>query len=315
MANCFFSGLLSDPCFDKQGRGFFIQNNYMKIRNIIVLAVFFLSLCQCNKKETDKSYSNEDIAVDNALAAMYFHIVFREAENAWAFIDSMGYVTDKTYTDPASTSTVSKKLTYKESTKEVTVEYHAWVTNDYLLMGMIVVKLFEKNVYRVDGKVANINLKEFSINGQNVVGDSSIKYKTEKDNKNDIYTYSLLNGSAIHEQGYSKPQVISGSISNGRYERTKGGDTPTQDDDEWTFSGKMTGILRETPSLKYTNTVSTTLTYYDKNDVKRTGTNYYSMNCKIAKYGASLIEIPLRPDIVCYYDCSDIVFVSINEVQ
>jgi len=286
----------------------------MKIKNIIVLIVIFLSLIQCNKKETKMSYSNENVSFDNALAAMYFHIVFREAENAWAIVDTTDYKPD-TYIDPASTETAYKKITYTESTKEVTIEYHEWETNDYLLAGTITVELSDKKLYRKDGKVAFVNLTDFSINGQSVVGESSLKYKKEKDNDNDIYTYSLLNGSAIYEEGYSMPVMISGSISNARYERIEGGETLPLDDDFWTYSGIMKGMLRDTPSLKFTNTVSTTFNYYDINNTRRPGTLYYSMNCKIPRQGASQIEISERPNIIIFYDCSGIHFDSTTEIQ
>jgi len=273
----------------------------MKIKYITILSVIILSLIQCNKRDKDISFSNESIVIDNAVAAMYFHIIFREAENAWAIIDDLDYVSD-TYTDPKSTSTSYKKLTYEE--KEVTIEYHSWITNNYLLFGTVTVR-FDKDVYRTVGKVANIYLKGFSINGQNVVGESTLRYGKEKDN--DIYTYSLLEGSAIHELGSSKPVLISGSIRNGRYERIEGNETLEQDDDVWTFSGVMTGMLRETPSMKYTNTVLTT---YYLGDEEMDGTVYYSMNCKFARQGASEIKISERSNIFYLYLCSEDLFFS-----
>jgi len=258
----------------------------MKIKNIIILAVVIFSLSQCNKKEASPSYSNESITTDNVLAAMYFHIIFCEAENAWAFIDDMDYVANKTYTDPASTSTVFKKMTYDDDTEIITIEYQAWVTNNYDLTGTITVRIV-KNSYRVEGKVANVYLRGFSINEQNVVGESSLKYREEKNNDNDIYTYTLLNGSAIHEQGTSMPVLISGSVVNGRYERIEGGETLSLDDDVWAYFSTMTGMVREVPSLKYTNTVLDTV--------------QYSMNCKIARQGVSQIKIQGRSNI--FYEC------------
>lgn len=274
----------------------------MKIKYIVIFAFVIFSLNQCNKNEAVTSYSNESIVIDQAQAAMYFQIVFREAEHAWALMDSIDYVEDSQI-DPASTSTMFKKLTYNDSANIVTIEYQSWETNNYHLSGIIDVR-FDKDVYRKEGEVANVYLEGFSINGQKMVGESSLKYRIEKDNVNDVYTYILLNGSAIHEEGASMPQLISGSIANARYERIEGGATFEPDDDVWTFSGTMTGMLRETPSLRYTNKVLT-----------RDGPVQYAMNCKVARQGVSEIEIKGRPNVVYYYFCSEVFYFSSTDVN
>jgi hypothetical protein len=244
-----------------------MQVSKMKTTKIIVLSVALVALSQC-KKNPPEPYSNEKIVMDNAQAALYFHTVFREAENAWAFIHDREYV-EKTYTDSASTQAVFKKLTYGPykdvvTKKMMTIEYNEWESNQLLLRGQMDVIFDKDSSYRKDGKIANVELKDFSINGQNVVGEVTLKYKKSASNPDvppkDQYTFTLLNGAAICEKDYSSTVLISCAIANGQYERTTGYGTLDQEDDVWIFSGATTGMLRNDPNLKYTNTVIASIT-------------------------------------------------------
>lgn len=284
------------------------------MKNIIIFAAIIF-LCQC-KKDPAEPYSNENIVMDNAQATLYFHTIFREAENAWAFINDKNYQKG-TYQDEGSRLTISKKLTYDEKT--VTIEYNAWETNHLNLSGSITVS-FGISSYRKEGSVANIYLTDFWINQQSVVGGSSIKFikkvaGKEKEEKNkDNYTFTLLEGAAIYRKGYSMPLLISCTIAKGgEYERTKGNETLKQDDDEWVYSGVMTGMLRDDPDLKYTNTVLNTYTD-DKGD-RIDGKIVFTNNCITAKQGVSEIKIAKRPNIVFWYDCNGCFFGSVTHIE
>ena len=62
----------------------------MKFGKIILLSFAIILLVNC-KKEQKERYTVNKVLMDNAMAVSYFHTVFREAENAWAYIDSMKY--------------------------------------------------------------------------------------------------------------------------------------------------------------------------------------------------------------------------------
>ena len=270
-------------------------------------AIIFM--CQC-KKEKEVPYPNEDIVKVNAKAALFFHTVFREAENAWALIDSVQYAED-VYKDPANLTTKYKELKYSESANTVTIEYNAWETNNLLLIGRIVIN-FKKDSYRRSQMLATVILNNFSINGQDVVGESTITFTGNSEK--DLYTYTLLEGAAIREEGTSKPEQISCSISKGQYERIEGRKTFSQKDDLWSYQGVMKGKLRNDPNLNYTNTVLATSTYLI-NDENYNGIIYYSMNCTTAQKGISQIKIPGRSDIAIYYACSGYKFLTVTHVD
>jgi len=279
------------------------------VKNIIIL-VAIIFLCQC-KKGPEKPYSNENIVLDNAQAALYFHTVFCEAENAWAFIDSIDYQ-NGVYTDEASTLTKYKELTYNESTSTVTIKFHSWKTNNQYLSGNMSVRLIV-NSYRQEGKAANVLLTDLSINGQRVEGSATIKFNNFVED-NDNYTFTLLEGAVIREHGLSKPVLISCAITNGgQYERIAGNETLEQGDDEWVYSGVMTGMLRNDPNLKYTNTVLTT--YKDSKGEIRDGRIYFTNDCVTAKQGASEIKIAKRPDIIFWYDCKGCFFGTLEHID
>jgi len=278
------------------------------IKNILVLAAI-ICLCQC-KKESETSYSNEDIVRDNAQAALYFHTIFCEAENVWAYIESMDY-SEGVYKDPSNASTVYREMqcTADEVRNTVIVEYHGWKSGNLSLAGKMRVVFLNDSSYRKNGMAANVYLDDFSINGQDVVGESSIKFTGNKEK--DLYTFTLLNGSAIYELGNSNSALISGAISNGQYERVEGRETFSPDDDVWSFYGVMTGQLRNDPTLKYTNTVSAT---YTENGERKDGKVYYSMDCLTAREGISQIKISGRSEIWFEYLCSGYGFVTVKHV-
>ena len=279
----------------------------MKTRNVIIFFVVFVALIQC-KKEPEEPYSNENIVRDNAQAALYFHTIFREAEHAWAFINDLKYEPG-TYADPANKPAAFKNYTFNDNDKDVTISYNAWVTNNLLLMGTIRVK-FELNSYRVPDRAANVYLADFSINGHNISGEPLLKYRA---GDNDQYIYSLTAG-LIREKGISMPALISGSITDGRYERIEGGDDPlSQDDNLWAYYGVMKGMLHDDPNLNYTNTVLNSFIMENGEN----GIVHFTMdaNCKTAKKGVSRITIPGRPDIDMWYRCSEVDFESINNVR
>jgi len=282
------------------------------VKNTIIFAAIIF-LCQC-KKEPEAPYSNENIVTDNAQAALYFHTIFREAENAWGFIDSMKYEKGKYPFEP-NRFTTSKELTYNEKT--VTIEYNNWETNGLYLSGTITVS-FGIGSFRKEGSIANIYLTDFSINQQYVVGGSSIKFikkvavKEKEGEYNDTYTFTLLDGAAIHECGYSMPVLISCTIANGQYERSEGNKTFRQDNDVWVYSGVMTGMLHDDPNLKYTNTV---MANYTENGVNKDGKVHFTTNCITAKQGRSQIKIPKRPDIIFEFDCERCIFGSVEHIK
>ena len=274
----------------------------MKIQSVILLAVVFLVFSRCNKK-SEEPYSNVDIVMDNAQAALYFHTVFCEAESAWAFADINEY---EEKTDTEGTDLNFKKLTYShvsETKDSVVIEYQDWeLTNHLSLTGKIIVT-FDTISYRIDSKTASVLLSDFSINRQTVVGEATIRYRKTSAKPNGQYVYNLLNGAHIREAGTSA-MLISCVISNGEYERIEGNDTL---DDVWAFSGVMSGTLHDDPNLKYTNTVSATLSIDGKNIDVRT---HYTMNCITAYQGLAQIKIAKRPDIFYIYNCSKLEFES-----
>ena len=281
----------------------------VKIKNIILFAAIIV-LCQC-KDESKAPYPNESVVTDNAEAAVYFHAIFCETEYVWAFIDSMDY-TESIYKDPPNVSTGYRELkcTKEETTNTVIVEYHRWERGNLSLAGNIRIIFSNDSSYRKYGMVANVYLDDFSINGQDIVGEASIKYTGN--NEKDLFTFTLLNGSNIYELGKSKPVLISGTISNGQYERVEGSDTFFQNDDLWAYYGVMSGLLRNDPSLKYTNTVSATFTEEGEN---KDGRVYFNTNCTTAEKGRSLIKIPGRSDIIFYYGCSECYLVTVTHVD
>ena len=282
----------------------------MKASNAIILtAIFFL--CQC-KKDSEQSYSNESIVLDHAQAALYFHTIFREAENVWAFVDSMKYQ-EGSYPQAANPSMGSKLFIChgNDKSKNIDIQYDAWLTQHFRLTGTIRLEV-DTFSYRKNAKEARVRLNDFSINGQAVAGESVIKYRKMANKTNDSYTFTLLEGTVIYEAGVSMPVLISGIINNGQYERIEGSETWVQEDDVWAFSGVMTGMMHENPNLKFTNTVNST---YTVNNETKDGRVYYSMKCNFGDNGLSHIKIPKRSDIIFGYGCSELYFETVTPVN
>ena len=286
----------------------------MKIKSIILSVIAIFSLCECSKDKSEEPYSNQDIVEVNAKAALYFHTVFREVENAWAFIDSAKYKSG-TYPDHSNPSPAVKNLTYVSTdtgTGTLTIEYNAWKSGEFLLIGTISVK-FAVNSYQRDNNQASVFLTDFSIDAHSIVGEPTIQYKKVSNNDNDHYTYKLTDG-AVYEKNRSMSIMISGAITNGQYVRTEGDSTILlQDDDVWAYSGTMTGILFNDPNLKYTNTIQTNNVII--NEVGYESPVVFTMDCNTAKQGASNIVITGRPDILYGYKCSDHDFISVTKIE
>ena len=278
----------------------------MKPRNILLLSFAIILLATCNKN-AEEPYSVDNILTDNALAAIYFHTIFREAENTWVLVDSIIKYKTETYEIPANRP-ASKTLTYNADTDTVTVKYNEWPSGGHLLSGTMYVT-FIKNAYcTVDGAKADIKLNDFSINGQMVTADSRITYKKVNNSKTDHFTYTLLDGAAIREKGTSMPVIITGTISNGQYNRIEGGETLTQEDDVWEYSGRMTGTLGKGLSMKYTNEVQSS--FQGEN-----GTVHFTTDCKFAEQGIAKITITGRPDIFYGYYCSGVYYETVTHVD
>ena len=271
-------------------------------------------LCQC-KEKPQEPYANERIAIDNAKAAMYFHVVFQEAENAWAFIDGEDYNAGD-YPAPGNTQTSYKdlKCSVEDNAVTVTIVYNGWkTTNDNLLFGNIRVVFLEHSYRRPEELLANVHLDDFSINGQDVTGQATIRYRHVEDSENDHYAFTLSAGAAIHEVGHRTPQIMTCAVNNGQYERVEGNETFSMDDDVWAFHGTMTGRLRNDPSLNYTNIVTATVTTTDGNSID--GRLHFNMLCEIAQRGFSQIKIPERPDIFVAYHCKLSELDSVTHIQ
>ena len=291
----------------------------MKIKNIILLFFTIILLVHC-KKEPEKPYLDEFILRDNAMATVYFHTVFREAENAWAFIDVKEYISGE-YPDPANVEpTKCRNFSYDNEKNIVTIEYNAWVSTSFpnlLLAGNIFVS-FDKLKYRVNGAAATVRLNGFTINGQMVTGESKITYQKVENSEYDHYNYThvVVGGVApsIHEKGISMPVLISGAISNARYIRTAGSKTKAKEEEDiWTYSGTMTGKLGKGQSLNYTNAILSS--YIDEDGKAIDGTVLFTAKCDFAEKGVAQIKIPGRPDITYSYNCSGADYVTITHVK
>jgi hypothetical protein len=267
----------------------------LKIRVIFILAFSCFALSQCADNEGDKHYSNQEIVIDIAQTALYYHTIFREAENAWALVDSKDY---ESFTEEEENATGNKQYVYDESEKSVTITYNSWTTNNLLFSGDIEVK-FDSLSYRIQTKAADVFLTDFYINNQNVKGDFRMLYTSGENDENDKYTYTLFNGAAINEAGRGRRTAVltTAAISGAQYERIEGGETHTQDDDIWEYkSGNMTGMLRGDSKYRYTNKIVEPV--------------YYVMNCLTAGAGISQIEITGRPVIFYGYYCDEVYFES-----
>ena len=283
----------------------------MKTRNLIISVVLFFVLNQC-KEDDLVGYTNLDIVVDNSQAALYFHTIFREAENAWAIVHSKGY---EDFTEVFEQQHTYKKMTYDEEENEVTIEYHEWLSHNLNLGGTIHLNLSNKDSFRKQREFIGVLLSDFSIEGQIITGSASLQYNTparEDDDEeeeedyeepNDRYIFNLSDG-IIREQGVRMPTLITAAITGGNYERTAGSETLSPDDDEWRYDGTMTGMLREMPGMNYRNVVVPAIVI-DGQNVE--AAIYYDMICKTALRGYSVITVQGRV-IEFVYLCDAIEF-------
>ncbi len=285
----------------------------MKIKNIILLSVSVLSLCYCKKDDEGSSYTVDDIVYTNSQAAVYFHTMFREAENAWAIVDSIKYSTDP-YEE--KNGSAYKKITFKETEAQisVTVEYNAWMSGTFLLGGSMTIILPGK-FYRVKDKAANVTLNSFSINGQRVIGTATLMYRVVEGNeKNDHYDYSLADAAIYHAKESPAQRLITAGITNGKYERIGGGATVKQNDDIWSYTATMKGLLYDDPNMAYTNTILSTQEYELIKGDKLTGIVNFSFSCKTAQKGMSQVVISGWPDMIYVYNCDGVVYLAQTDI-
>lgn len=275
----------------------------MKLKFIPVVCVVALLLYGCKQDDGEHSYTVDDIVQYNAQAAIYFHTIFREAENAWAFIHEKKYDT-QVYTEETG---VSCKKVYCGETEGsqfiINIEYNSWLSGTFHLMGKITVTLPDKNVYRQDGKTANVKLSDdFSIAQQRVTGSSSMTYVKSTEDANDHYDYRLTEAS-IYDVDDRQPLITAG-ISNGKYVRIEGNQTLSQGDDTWALVATMTGQLFGEANMKYTNTV-----------VNPDEPVYFLMNCPKAIGGASDVIVPNQPYIRYTYgtDCDSDIMLTVEQ--
>lgn len=270
---------------------------YMRITNILWLTAVSCLLCCCKKDDTNSSYSVDEIVTANVQATLYFHIIFCEAENAWALVHNTGY-SSKIFGDTVRSS--YKVVSFVEtagSTYEVHVKYNNWWVRQLGLSGEMIVKLPNKNVYRTELQTANVTLNGFSIAQQRVVGSSSIKYIGKNQEENDTYDYTFK--SAKIYDVTDAIAIISADITSGRYTRVEGGSTvvnsiKTPNVDSWTFNATMTGSYRE--NLSYTNKILSNVAG---------GILYFSKDCtKKAIQGISQLIVPGQPYIEYDYGLS-----------
>jgi hypothetical protein len=276
----------------------------MKLKFILAVSVSVLLLYGCKHDNGAYSYTVGDIVQYNAQAAIYFHTIFREAENAWAFIHEKKYDT-QVYTEETGAS--YKKIYCGETEGSqciINIEYNSWLSGTFHLMGKITVTLPDKNVYRQEGKTAGVKLSDdFSIAQQRVTGSSSMTFVKNAEDANDHYDYKLTSAS-IYDMD-DRQRLITAGISNGKYVRMGGNQTLSPGDDIWALTATMTGQLFDDANMKYTNTV-----------VDSGEPVYFLMNCPKAIGGVSDVIIPDRPYIRYTYgpDCdSDIEMLTVEQ--
>ncbi|MDR2038389.1 MAG: hypothetical protein LBQ60_10750 [Bacteroidales bacterium] len=233
----------------------------MKLKNIIIVALAVILLPTCKKDDDEVEYTPIDMVGDVVWATSYYSVIFREAEDAWALVDKNNYSTD-----PITEENESRKktITFKEPSEGkfvVDIEYNAWSLNDMTLMGTITIDLPDKEVYGQSGRTAVIKLtNRFSVNGQIVTGNMPItcRFVTEGETQIDRYDYKL-NTASIHSLEDDKKVIITCDVTNGSYTRIEGAETKADPkDDVWSFTGTMTGMLRDDANFTYSNTVSGT---------------------------------------------------------
>ena len=273
-----------------------------------------IAFCRCDSSE--ETFSNVSIVYDNAQAVMYFHTVFQETENTWAFVHGKVY---EELVETFERGQTHKKITVtydideeEIETNTATVEYNEWETNGLKLTGAIRI-VVDKNSYRRQNQAARVSLFDFFINGHSVTGIFTVIYRNaerdeedeEAEDENDLYFFNVLDGANIREGRANSSALISATIRNGSYERLAGGETFSPDDDVWRYWGNMTGTLRDNANMRYTNTVVSTVTVDGETiDVALR----FAPDCRTARQGLSVITIAGRDDIMYVYGCDEIYY-------
>ncbi|MDR0715088.1 MAG: hypothetical protein LBF89_12675 [Bacteroidales bacterium] len=218
-------------------------------RIIVFFAVVAVVLLDGCRKGSDEVYEPRVLVTDVTQAYLYYYMVFREAENAWALVHENGYVSGQT----AAENGRSVDYRLSEGSKGIiSVEFDRWQQHTATLSGTMTVDLpVERDSYRQNGRVT-VSLSGFSINGQQVTGFSTITYSGS--DEIDQYNYSLTEASVYSKDG--EQILITSSLSGGRFQRVAGSATiAVAEDDSWIFNGTMSGILRNRSDLRYSNTV------------------------------------------------------------
>ncbi|MDR1865839.1 MAG: hypothetical protein LBR08_09760 [Bacteroidales bacterium] len=227
---------------------------------IVAMACSACWWCGC-KKSANVSFAPEETVTDLAQTYLYYSMIFREAEHAWALIDHRQYPAEPvTETGANGAQRIFTWVETEEGKPELTVEYRAWTWGTATLAGKLTMNMPGKDLYRESGKTATVNFTGFSINRQNIAGYANITRAAAGDDGADRYNYSFNNSSIYDETG--QQVIIASTMTNGSLTRVEGGDThPVQEDDTWSFTGSMSGTLRNNISLKYSNAVSEPLFY------------------------------------------------------
>ncbi|MDR1666584.1 MAG: hypothetical protein LBS03_02670 [Bacteroidales bacterium] len=227
-----------------------MKNRFRIVLFSVAVVISAVMPCGCGSgSDDDEGYETRVMVTDVTQAYLYYWLIFREAENAWALVHEAGYAAGETTRENGRS--ISYQLT--EGGKGiVSVVFDGWRQHTAILSGTMTVDLpVDKDSYRQNGRVS-ISLSKFSINGQQVTGFATITFSAA--GEIDQYAYSLTEA-AIYDSD-DEQILITCSMSGGRFQRIDGSaTTASPEDDLWAFNGNMTGMLHNQSSLKYTNTV------------------------------------------------------------
>jgi hypothetical protein len=226
----------------------------------IVFSACALLFQACHKDQN--SYDVRLAVTDVTQAHLYYYMIFREAENAWALVHKDGYQFGKEITE-------NHRIIQLDSLKKksyIDVTFTEWKWGTATLSGKLILNLPARadSSYKRKDRIT-VSLTGFSINGQQMTGFSTISYTgtatTDTTNVVDSYSYALADGSIYSTNG--KQILITASVSNGVFRRIDGSATIAQpEDDIWTFNGVMTGLIRNNASQKYSNKADKLLTVF-----------------------------------------------------
>jgi hypothetical protein len=224
----------------------------MKQKNILnslcLSVAVVLTLLQSGCHKDDASYSPGTMVIDVSQAYMYYFIIFREAETAWAQVHENGY----RYGEKTGNS--NRTIQLDSLNKKIYIDVHLkdYTWESTVLSGKFTIALTADSSYLKKDK-ATISLDSLFINKQKVEGFSTITHTLNEET--DQYSYILASGSIYSVDG--EDILITSAVSGGTLLRTAGSATiATPEDDVWTFTGTMTGKIRNSESLKYSNTVA-----------------------------------------------------------